>query len=76
MAAGRLIDRGHFRSLLLATFVLFAVAFPLLEGGPGKLVILAGPLYAVGISIYSTALVAYPSYLEEGPGRVPRRYRA
>lgn len=76
VAAGRLIDRGHFRSLLLATFALFAVAFPLLEGGAGGLVVLAGPLYAVGISIYSTALVAYPSYLGDGPGRVPRRYRA
>jgi cytochrome c oxidase cbb3-type subunit 2 len=75
VACGWWIDRGRFRSLLVATYGLFAAAFLLLDP-PGALVAVTGPLYAVGISLYSVALVAYPSYGPEEPGRVPRRWRA
>ncbi len=71
---GWLIDRGFFRSLLIAAFCLFGAAFTLLDAG-GWLAA-SGPIYAVGISLYSVALVAYPSYLGDEPGLVPRRWRA
>lgn len=81
LVAGLLIDKGRFRSLLLSAFFLFGLAFHLLE--QDLLPLLAGPIYAVGISLYSTALVVFPSYggqgrvspLEDGP-LVPRRWRA
>lgn len=87
LAAGWLLDRRRLAGLLTATAALFAVAFALLAnaqaagGGPGSAwhlvtVVYAGPLYAVGISFYSTALVAFPSLAADGPGRVPRRWRA
>ena len=62
LLAGWLIDRAAFRGLLLATYVIFVLAFAALirgvEGG--------GPLYAAGISFYSTALVAYPGLRRDG----------
>lgn len=62
LLAGWLIDRGAFRGLLLLTYACFALAFAALirgvEGG--------GPLYAAGISFYSTALVAYPGLRRDG----------
>ncbi len=73
-AGGWLIDRGFFRSLLIAAFCLFGVAFTLLD--VESLVVLSGPIYAVGISFYSVALVAYPAYRQGEPGLVPRRWRA
>lgn len=76
VAAGWLIDRGLFRSLLLATFGLFAASFLLLGGQLEGFLTLAGPLYALGISLYSVALVAYPSYRGDEPGLVPRSWRA
>ncbi len=71
---GWLIDRGFFRSLLIAAFSLFGVAFTLLD--VDGFLFLSGPIYAVGISLYSVALVAYPAYRQDGPGLVPRRWRA
>ncbi len=71
---GWLIDRGFFRSLLVAAFGLFGVAFTLLD--VESLVVLSGPIYAVGISFYSVALVAYPAYRRDESGLVPRRWRA
>jgi mono/diheme cytochrome c family protein len=56
--AGALLDAGVFLAIPLAAWGLFAVAFPLLQAGGGEI---AGPLYAVGISFYSTALVVAPS---------------
>jgi cytochrome c oxidase cbb3-type subunit 2 len=56
--AGALLDAGVFLAIPLAAWGLFAVAFPLLQAGGGAV---AGPLYAVGISLYSTALVVAPS---------------
>jgi mono/diheme cytochrome c family protein len=81
--AGWAIDRGAFRGLLLAAFGLFTVAFTTLQSGAGP-VAAAGPIYAVGISLYSVALVAFPGLVRErcGPGGgacarlVPRRWRA
>lgn len=76
--AGALLDRGAFRGLLVAAFTLFVIAFTTLGPGGAGLVplALAGPLYAVGISFYSTALVAYPAWRADARGRVPRRWRA
>lgn len=58
--AGFLLDVGFSLLVPLTAWILFAVAFPLLQhGGLGAMA--AGPLYAVGISFYSTALVAMPA---------------
>ncbi len=73
--AGWMIDRGALKGLLVATFVVFATAFTLLQiGEPAAW--FSGPLYAIGISVYSTALVAFPSLHEEQAGLVPVRWRA
>lgn len=57
VGAGALLDAGFGLLVPLASWVLFAVAFPLLQDGASA----AGPIYAVGISLYSTALVVLPS---------------
>jgi cytochrome c oxidase cbb3-type subunit 2 len=67
VAAGALLDWGLGVAVPLAAWLLFAVAFPLLQyggsGGSGASgVAAAGPLYAIGISFYSTALVVMPSW--------------
>lgn len=59
--AGFLLDVGFGLAVPLAAWVLFAVAFPLLQHGGLAGSIAAGPLYAVGISFYSTALVVMPA---------------
>ncbi len=59
--AGALIDAGVFFAIPLAAGGLFAVAFPLLQAGGGVIAGIAGPLYAIGISFYSTALVVAPA---------------
>ncbi len=74
VVAGRLIDRGYFRSLLLAAFCLLGVSFTLLDSG--RFLGFAGPIYAFGISLYSVALVVFPAYRQDEPGLVPRRWRA
>lgn len=74
-AAGYALDRGLFRSLLLGTYALFVTSFTMLgtlERVPG----LTGPIYAIGISTYSVALVAYPAWCRDEPGSVPVRWRA
>lgn len=81
VTAGRLVDRGVLRPLWLSAYALFAIAFTLLGalGNPaatGLFLLVAGPLYATGISFYSVALVVYPAYRPEGPGLVPVRWRA
>jgi hypothetical protein len=75
-AGGRLIDAGHFRGLLLGAFALFAAALGLLGQGAPGVMRLAGPLYAAAVSLYSVALVAFPSYGTEGQGLLPRAWRA
>ncbi len=74
VGAGWWIDRGVFRGLLLITYGLFAAAFTALEGsgfsgGPG-------PIYAMGISFYSVALVVYPAAGPAQQGSMPRRWRS
>src|SRR4029077_3916569 len=59
--AGALLDAGLALAVPLAAWVLFAIAFPLLQQGGGNADI-AGPLYAIGISFYSTALVVIPTW--------------
>lgn len=71
VGAGVLLDLGLGMAVPLAAWVLFAAAFPLLQHGGGAV---AGPLYAVGISLYSTALVVMPS--SRGRDAVPPRWRA
>jgi len=73
--AGALIDRLALRSLLPSSFLLFATAFWML-GRPEWSSEIAGPIYAIGISSYSTALVAFPSSGPETRGSIPRRWRA
>lgn len=58
--AGALLDRGRLTSLLMGAFAAFAVAFSWLDPASAYLGI-AGPIYAVGISLYSTALVVAPA---------------
>ena len=58
VGAGALLDAGVGFAIPMASWVLFALAFPLLEGGGSTI---AGPLYAIGISLYSTALVVMPT---------------
>lgn len=58
IGAGALLDAGVGLAIPFASWILFALAFPLLEGGGS---IVAGPLYAAGISLYSTALVVMPT---------------
>lgn len=73
IVAGAWLDRGRRAGRLvpLAAWGLFAVAFPLLQhGGAGA--VLAGPLYAVGISFYSTALVVMPTFFGAGTRPSPR----
>lgn len=74
LIAGLLFDRGVFRGLLLAAYALFVVAFAGLQHDSA--VAAVGPLYAVGISLYSTALVAFPAGFGLERGLVPRRWRA
>ncbi|MBI2214663.1 MAG: cbb3-type cytochrome c oxidase subunit II [Acidobacteria bacterium] len=73
--AGHLIDRGAFRSIIGVTWILFAASFLAIGTSPSWIV-LVGPLYAIGISAYSTALVAYPSLRDDELGLVSRRWRA
>ncbi|MFA6955957.1 MAG: cbb3-type cytochrome c oxidase subunit II [Thermoanaerobaculia bacterium] len=75
VAAGWLIDRRFFRSILGAAWLLFVVSFLAIEAS-ASWIALVGPIYAIGISAYSTALVVYPSLRDDGDGLVPRRWRA
>lgn len=70
LAAGRWIGRGRFGAVLVGAWGLFAVALPALAAGFPW----AAPLYAVGISLYSVALVAAPSL--GGSAGVAPRWRA
>ena len=77
VAAGLALDAGGLMLLPPAAFLLFLVALPLLGGAPGAAgALLAAPLYAAGISLYSVALVAYPASRGDQAGLVPRRWRA
>ncbi len=81
-AAGAVLDLAGgrlFGALLVVTGGLFAGGFGLLgllDGGAPALVTLGGALYAVGISVYSVALVLYPAGHGDEPGTVPARWRS
>ena len=60
VGAGALLDAGFGLAVPLTAWVLFAIAFPLLQSG-GSAALAAGPIYAAGISLYSTALVVMPT---------------
>lgn len=72
--AGWAIDRGYFRSLLIGAFSLFCLALLWLELHLSMSV--GGPLYAVAVSLYSTALIALPVLRPETPATWPIRWRA
>jgi hypothetical protein len=67
LGAGRLIDAGRFRGLLLGAFGLFCAALLLLgaaapaSGGLAAAMVLGGPLYAAAVSLYSVPLVVFAS---------------
>jgi len=75
LVAGLLIDRGRFRGLLVWAFA-FLAAGTLVLARSGSAVWSAAPLYVIGVSIYSTALVAYPCLRPDATDAVPRRRRA
>lgn len=58
--AGFLLDRGLRFSMVLATWMLFALAFSVIPHGPPD-AFPASLIYACGISLYSVVLVAMPS---------------
>ncbi len=61
LIAGRWFVKGYVKRLGVITWMLFMISFYALQKGSSANFVFAG-LYAVGISIYSTALVALPSY--------------
>ncbi len=73
--AGALADKGWFRGLLAGTFLLFVLAFRMLAVW-GIDAAAAGPLYAIGISTYSVALILFPSARPDSPGQIPARWRS
>lgn len=74
VAAGFALARGAFRSLLLTAFALFTLAFTVLQN-LGTWAVITGPIYAIGISFYSTALVAYAA-AGDGTRGLAKRWRA
>lgn len=76
LAAGALLDRGLVAALLAGAWALFAAAFTLLglTRGVAEPSFVAGPLYAVGISLYSVVLVVLPA--SGASARLPARWRA
>lgn len=74
LTAGFALDRGRLTLLLPAAFLFLAAGSVCLILGRG--VVWAAPLYVVGVSFYSTALVAFPGMFPEGDGRLPVRVRA
>lgn len=75
VAAGAALDRGRWRQLLFAASGLLVAGswlFPI--RGAGDLA--AAPLYAAGVSIYSTTLAAFAGLLPAVPGRLAPAWRA
>lgn len=73
VVAGLLLDRGWFRTTLLVAFACLA-AGSLMFAASGNL--LAGPVYALGVSLYSTALAVFAALAPATTGRVPPIWRA
>jgi len=73
--AGLMIDRGYLRSLLVVAYL--ALCFGVLSlRGSTELYVFAAPLYVAGVSIYSTALIAYPSLIGSLCQNMSRRWQA
>jgi len=68
LAAGLLIDRGAFRAVLAAAFVLLAAGH--FGFGSRGAALWAAPAYAAGVSLYSTALAVFAAL---GPSDVGMR---
>lgn len=73
--AGLAIDRGWFRPLPVLAYLLLCVGSLVLIAGSEALG-LASPLYVGGVSVYSVALIAYPSLWAETQDMVSRAWRA
>ncbi len=73
--AGIAMDRGWFRPLPLLAYALLCGGSLVLIAGHEALG-LASPLYVGGVSIYSVALIAYPSLWAEAEDLVGRAWRA
>jgi mono/diheme cytochrome c family protein len=73
--AGLAIDRGWFRPLPGLAYLLLCGGSLVLMAGSEALG-LASPLYVGGVSIYSVALIAYPSLWAETQDLVSRAWRA
>lgn len=73
--AGVLVDRQHFRAVLAAALVLLAAGH-LGFGAPTALQLVATPLYVAGVSLYSTALVAYAALARDDGVLVSAPWRA
>lgn len=73
LATGYLLRTLPFRFWIVLAFSFLASGALLLATHIGTWV--AAPLYVVGVSIYSTCLVAYPGLLPEGTAFLPRRLR-
>jgi cytochrome c oxidase cbb3-type subunit 2 len=61
LAAGALLRRGGFAGMLAAAWAILAAAAIAVDAAPTRG--LAGWLYPAGVSLYSTALVAWPGFL-------------
>jgi len=68
LSAGALIDRGAFRSVLVAAFALLVTGH--LGFGVPAVALAAAPTYAAGVSLYSTALAAFAAL---GPAEADMR---
>lgn len=76
ICAGRALDRGLFRSTLAAAYMFLAIGVLSLRGS-ASLLSLSAPAYCIGVSLYSTLLVAFPArYPESQPGTISMRWRA
>lgn len=74
IAAGISIDRGNLSRLFVAAWVCLAAGVLALTDQ--SFWWLAAPSYVIGVSIYSTALVAFPSLAPDTTEVIARRYRA
>lgn len=74
LATGWCLQSGRWRGLMFLAWVLLALAALAVGGETTRH--LAGWWYPVGVSIYSTALVAWPGYLSGAPNRKSVTWRA
>jgi cytochrome c oxidase cbb3-type subunit 2 len=75
LVGGWLIDRGKLHAALILAYLIITSGILLLQrqGSPAPF---SATFYVVAVSVYSTALSAYPALEPEGKGAVPIRWRA